>query len=207
MPTTKSRYSVHPSLAMIQTCIDELKPKTGRSLEEWMKFINKSGPKSEADRRDWLKKEHKLGTNYAGWLAERSVGKNLDEGDPKAYLRDAEKYVAEMFEGKREALKPMYDRLLDIALDLGDDVKACPCQTIVPLYRKHVFAQIKPATHTRIDLGLSLRGQKTPKRLIDTGGEKKGDRITHRIAIESLDDIDEDVQRWMKKAYDLAEAK
>lgn len=208
MPKTKSRYSVHPSLAMVQTVIANMKAKTGRTVDEWIAFIGKNGPKTEVERRDWLKTEHDLGTNYSWWLAERSVGKNLDEGDPDAYLRDAERYVQEMFAGKREHLRPIYERLLDLGLSIAGDVKACPCQTMVPLYRENVFAQIKPATNTRIDLGLHLRGvSKLPKRLMDTGGEKKGDRITHRIAIESMDDVDDDVEKWMKKAYAVAEPK
>ena len=86
----------------------------------------------------------------------------------------------------------------------GKDAKACPCATIVPLYRNHVFAQIKPTTQTRIDLGFALKGCKTkiPKRLIDTGGLKKNDRITHRIPIEKLSDIDADVKRWLGIAYE-----
>ena len=81
-------------------------------------------------------------------------------------------------------------------------MKACPCQTIVPLYRKHVFAQIKPTTQTRIDLGFALGDMKAPKRLIDTGGFARKDRITHRIEITSLQDIDDDVKHWLKVAYD-----
>lgn len=83
----------------------------------------------------------------------------------------------------------------------GKDVKVCPCQTMVPFYRKHVFAQVKPTTQTRIDLGFCLRGIKPTKRLLSTGGEKKGDRITHRIEIRSLKDIDAEVRKWLKAAY------
>src|SRR4051812_36845554 len=73
--TRKSIYSVHPGIAMIQKWIDELKQKSGRSLEEWMTLIKKQGPKDEKSRREWLKKEHALGTNYAGFLAGRAEGK------------------------------------------------------------------------------------------------------------------------------------
>ncbi len=71
----------------------------------------------------------------------------------------------------------------------------------MPLYRHHVFAEIKPTTLTRIDLGLALRDTKTPKRLVDTGGFQKKDRITHRIPITSTNDIDAEVKRWLKAAY------
>jgi hypothetical protein len=82
-------------------------------------------------------------------------------------------------------------------------VKACPGKTIVPLYRNHVFAQIKPATNTRIDLGLALGNMKTPKRLIDTGGYEKKDRITRRIEVKSKGDIDDELKKWLKAAYDM----
>jgi len=42
-----------------------------------------------------------------------------------------------------------------------------------------------------------------PKRLIDTGGFARKDRITHRIEISSLQEIDEEVRRWLKRAYDM----
>src|SRR5205085_2586113 len=178
---------------MTQKWIAELKQKTGRTLDEWMKFVKKEGPTTEQARRDWLKQQHGLGTNAARWLAERSVGKGAEVSDPDAYVRAAEKYVDEMFAGRKEHLRPIYDGLLKLGLSIGTDTKACPCQTIVPLYRNHVFAQIKPTTQTRIDFGLALGDtKKTPQRLIDTGGIAKKDRITHRFEITSLKDIDDE---------------
>ena len=207
MPKTatkkKSIYGVHPGVLMTQKWIAELKQKTGRTLEEWLRFIKKEGPPTEQTRRDWLKSEHRLGTNTAWWLAERSVGKGEEAADSDAYLKAAENYVEEMFSGKKEHLRPLYDALLKLGLSIGQDVKACPCQTIVPLYRHHVFAQIKPTTQTRIDCGLALGDtKKTPERLINTGGYEKKDRITHRFEISSLNDIDDEVKRWLRVAYD-----
>ncbi|HLF84824.1 MAG TPA: hypothetical protein VI837_11665 [Blastocatellia bacterium] len=48
----KSIYGVHPGVAMVRKWIDDLPAKTGRSLDEWLKFIKKSGPKTEKERRD-----------------------------------------------------------------------------------------------------------------------------------------------------------
>ena len=201
----KSRYGVHPGVAMVQKWVGELKAKTGRSLEEWLAFMKKEGPATEAARRDWLKTKHCLGTNSAGWLAERSVGKGGEEDSPEAYLRAAARYVEEMYAGGKSHLRPIYDALLDLGLAAGPDAKACPCKTMVPLYRNHVFAQIKPTTQTRIDLGFCFLklGKKPPKRFIDTGGARKGDRITHRVEITSPAQIDAEVKHWLKTAYEL----
>jgi hypothetical protein len=204
MPPRKKRlYSPHPSIAMVQKWIVELPAKTGRSLDEWLQLIEAEGPTSVGERRAWLKQQFGLGTNTAWWLADRSVGKDTWDDDPEKYLQAAEQYVEEMFAGNRAGLRPLYDELLRRALRLAKDVKACPCKTIVPLYRNHVFAQIKPATRTRIDLGFALQDERASGRLIDTGGRAKGDRITHRIPITTLDDIDAEVMAWLQKAYEL----
>jgi Domain of unknown function (DUF5655)/Domain of unknown function (DUF4287) len=203
MAKRKSLYSPHPGIAMVQKWIVELPQKTGHSLEEWLAIIAKEGPAMEAERRAWLKEHHKLGTNSASWLAERSFGKGLENGDPDLYLEAAEGYVANMFAGKKSGLKPIYDALLKLGLGLARDVKACPCTTIVPLYRNHVFAQIKPTTNTRIDMGFALKDTKPKGRLIDTGGFAKKDRITHRIPIAAVADIDDEVERWLRAAYDM----
>jgi hypothetical protein len=202
VPRKKSIYSVHPGVLMTQKWIGELKQKTGRTLEEWLAHIKKAGPKDENERRVWLKEKFGLGTNTAWWLAERAGGKGAESGDPDLYLESAERDVEKMFSGGKSHLRPLYDALLKLGLKTGKEAKACPCQTIVPLYRNHVFAQIKPTTQTRIDLGFALGDLKPTGRLIDTGGFAKKDRITHRIPISSKEDIDDEVKHWLKVAYD-----
>lgn len=208
MPTPTARsglHSPHPGLAMVDKWKSELPSKTGRSLEEWIEFVKKSGPPTEKERREWLKKKHKLGTNSASWIAERADGKGMEEDSAEAYLQAAEQWVDAMFTGPRAALRPMYDQLLKEALAAGKDVKACPGKTQVAIYRNHVIANIKVATNSRIDFGLALGNMKTPKRLIDTGGYEKKDRITRRIEVKSKADIDVELQNWLKKAWDLDE--
>jgi hypothetical protein len=200
-----SLYDVHPGVAMVQKWIVELKPKTGRSLEEWIALVKKDGPKDFSARKSWLKAKHNLGTNSAWWIAERTEGKGGEEDSPEKYLATAARYVEEQYSGKKSALRPIYEKLLQLTKSLGPDVKACPCKTMVLLYRNHVFAQIKPTTNTRIDFGLcftSYKG-KLPKFLIDTGGLAKKDRITHRIGLNDLAQIDADLQKWLRAAYHL----
>ncbi len=50
MPAAKSSsgpYSVHPGLSMMEKWIHDLPAKTGRSLDEWIAFVKKSGPPTE----------------------------------------------------------------------------------------------------------------------------------------------------------------
>lgn len=197
MAAKKSLYDPHPALGMEDKWLAGLQAKTGKTMEEWVRLVQMSGRATEKERREWLKTEHDFGTNYALWIAERSMGKN----SAKDY-EDAEALVEAMFAGK-ETLRPLYDRLLRLGKSLGKDVKACPCKTIVPLYRKHVFAQLKPSTKTRIDLGFALKDTPMSGRLIDTGGFARKDRISHRIPITTLAGIDDEVRRWLRTAYEM----
>jgi hypothetical protein len=207
-PAKKARgvvYSVHPGVAYVQAVIDNMPQKTGRSLDEWIALVEKSGPAGEKERIAWLKREHQLGATTAGLIAECVQGLGRENTDGAAYLEAAGRYVEEMYEGAKVGLRPIHDALVDLVCSMGKDVKICPCTTIVPFYRNHVFAQIKPATRTRVDFGLALKGatKKIPKRLLDTGGLNKGDRITHRFPLESPAEIDDQLREWVKTAYDL----
>jgi hypothetical protein len=202
--TDDSLYSVHPGVTMVQKWINDLPAKTGRSLDQWLRHIKAAGPPTEKDCRTWLKNAYNIGTNTAWWLAEKAFGNQLGVADdtPEGYLRLAPVYVAKMYAGPKTALKPIHDELMRLAQLLGGDVRICPCKTIVPLYRRHVFAQIKPATNKRLDLGFALGEEPFTSRLRDTGGRAKKDRITHSVALASPSDIDLQVKRWLKQAYE-----
>ena len=98
------------------------------------------------------------------------------------------------------------EALYELGKSMGPDVRVCPCKTMVPFYRKHVFAQIKPSTRSRIDFGFALRDTPASGRLKDTGGFAKGDRISHCVPITSLEEIDAEVAHWLMMAYDMTEA-
>ena len=205
MAKSTDSYDVHPGVAMVQKWIAELPAKTGHALNEWIQIVKKDGPKEFSSRRDWLKSKYNLGNNSAWWIAERAEGKGGDEDSPEEYLATAVKYVDGQYAGKKSQLRPIFEELVKLGRSLGKDVKVCPCKTIVPFYRAHVFAQIKATTNTRIDLGLcytTYKG-KLPQRLVDTGGLAKKDRITHRIELNSAARIDADLIKWLKLAYSL----
>lgn len=211
MPAKPSRYGVHPAVAYQQAIVANLAAKTGRDLEAWKAHAKQAGPRG-ADAKAltaWLKAEG-LGGTSAGLVAERCLvtadRHAFLEDTPEGYLKAAEAYVEAMYAGKKAGLRPLFEALLDLSLSLGKDVMACPCATLVPIYRTHVIAQIKPTTQTRLDFGLALgdpAGVEEPSgRLIDTGGFAKKDRITHRIGIQAPGDVDAFVATWLRRAYD-----
>jgi len=202
---SKAPYDVHPGVAYVQAVVDNMGAKTGRTIDEWAAMVIAHGPTGSKARRDWLKNTYQLGGTTVWMIVEYVEGRSSADTDPKLYLAAAVRYVETMYAGPKMWLRPIHDALIALGRSLGDDVRVCPCQTIVPLYRAHVFAQVKPTTQSRIDFGLALKGvrQKLPRRLIDTGGLAKGDRITHRFEIKSPGDVDDEVRNWARIAYDL----
>lgn len=202
-PSTSSIYSVHPGVSMVQTWIATLPEKTGRSLDQWSELIEADGPASDKQRIAWLKREFDLSANTAMWLAESVGSTDTWDGDPATYLRAAAVYVANMYAEAKAELRPVHDRLVEIARNLGGDVKVCPCRTVVPLYRRRIFAEIKPATNARIELGLALGKTSPSERLLVYRKKGSKSRLTHRLNIRALTDIDDSLLRYLRMAYEL----
>ncbi len=197
-------YHIHPAVRHLQAIVRNLKTNTGRDLEAWIGLLEMEGPVDAKARRDWLKTNFKLGGLTAATIVECADGSGMENADGDAYLAAAPAYIEKMFRGK-ENLRPAFDQILDWARAQLPELKICPCTTIVPLYREHVFAQLKPATRTRLELGLALKGHSGAwsDRLVDTGGLQKGDRITHRFHLGPGELPDAHMFEWLERAYEL----
>lgn len=199
------RLRPHPSVAHLRAMLKNLPDKTGKGLDEWAKIAQATGESDVNAAAVKLKAEYGLGKPTAWLIASHGLKANMADYDEAAYLAKAPMMVDAQYEGKKGHLRPICDRLIYLAEGLGSDVAASPCKTYVPLYKKHVFAQIKAATQKRVDLGLALKSYDgtIDSILKDTGGTAKGDRITHVIGITSLEEIDDHVALWLKRAYEL----
>jgi hypothetical protein len=186
-------YSLHPSFAHWSAMLGSLEQRTGKDIDAWLQELNQSNAKTTGERRAFLKSKN-LGAATVSLIVDHAEGKSPGQYDPQAA-------VDRLFKGPKATLLPLYEAVLQFGLQLGKDVKACPCATMVPLYRNHVFAQLKPAARTRLDLGLALGNAAASVPLIDTGGLAKKDRITHRLELSTLVDFNEFAQDWLRRAY------
>jgi hypothetical protein len=93
-----------------------------------------------------------------------------------------------------------YDILIATVEKFGNDITISAKKGSVSLIRKHQFALIKPATKTRIDLGLKLKGVDVQGRLENPG--PFGTMCTHRIQLQTVSDVDEEVIKWLSMAYE-----
>lgn len=173
----------------LQTMINNMPEKTGQSLEQWLQILAKQNFEKHSEAVKYLKTEHGVTHGFANTIVTLAKDKN----EPQVDL------VATQYGGK-ESLKPIYDKLIEIVSSFGSDVVITPKKGSVSLIRKKQFALIKPATKTRIDLGLKMTDVEVQGRLESSG--PFGTMCTHRIQLKTLNDIDNDVIQWLNLAYD-----
>ena len=166
---------------------------TGKTIDEWMPLLRTPQLTRHSDRMAFLQTQHALPYRVAYLLASHADETRPDYSDSAGLI--------EAMYSTRKSLRPVHDALTDLVMSQGADVTDSIAKTMVTFRRKHVFAQIKPAAKNRIDFGLALPELETQPRLIATGGLEKGDRITYRIPIQSIEDIDRNLEEWLERAY------
>lgn len=176
----------------LQTMIDNMPEKTGKSLEQWFSVLAKQNFAKHGEAVKYLKSEHSVTHGFANTIV--TLSKQQD-----AAQQPEEDLVANQYKGK-ESLQPLYDKLLSIVKAFGEDVQITPKKTSVSIIRKRQFALVKPATKTRIDLGLKLKDTEVQGILENSG--PFGTMCTHRIQLKTLDDISDEVTNWLQLAYD-----
>jgi predicted transport protein len=177
-----------------QAMIDNLEERTGRSLADWFTLLDKQHLDKHGDYLKYLKGEKGVTHGYANLIAlkhrEAKAGESHD--DP----------VEAQYAGAKQGLRPIYDRLVATVEKIGDDVEIAPKKSYVSLRRKKQFGLVQPSTKDRVDLGLNLKGETAGGRLEDSGHFNA--MVTHRIRLNTPQDVDAEVKAWLKQAYDAA---
>lgn len=181
----------------VQTMIQNLAEKTGKSLAEWIKIAKASQATKHKELLNHLKSAHGLTHGYANLIALKTLAESSESG--AAAAADP---VAAQYSGDKAPLRPIYDALLKAVSKFGSDVEISPKKTYVSLRRNKQFALIQPTTKTRLDLGINLKGVAPQGRLEASGSFNA--MVSHRIRIESLKEVDKELVGWLKQAYDLA---
>ncbi len=178
----------------VASMIANLKEKTGRSLDDWLKIAASTGKAKHGEILAALKQGHGLSHGYANLVARRFLQAANDE--PVS----SEGLVSALFAGAKAALKPLYDSVIDVATSFGDDVEIDPKKSYVSLRRKKQFALVVPSTAKRLDLGLNLKGVEPVGRLEASGSFNA--MCSHRVRLESKSDFDAEVKKWLRRAYE-----
>jgi hypothetical protein len=180
---------------MREWCARLLESSTGQDVAAWNERIAAGTPENRADApalREWLSAQGI--TSYAQALL---VWETF--GYPQFLVADAEDLIARQY-ADRPQLRPIFDAVLAALPALPGPVTVQARGTLVSLVSpRRTFAVLKPATKSRVDLGLRLDSTQPEGRLLparDIG------QATVRIALTTSGDVDDEVRNWLTRAYD-----
>lgn len=177
-------------LAAFGTMPETLQEKTGRSLAEWQETVRGLGLSKHGEILKALKQDHGLTHGYANMLALLATGYGTAAED---------ELLTGLFAGPRAGLRPIYDRVESVITGFGDDVEVQPKKTMVGFKRKRQFVCFMPASASRVDLGITLKedAPDDPRIKATPGG-----MTSHVVPITAAEQVDDDVVRWLRIAYD-----
>jgi len=177
-----------------ETMIENLHKNTGKTLEQWIDIVNSQNFAKHGEIIKFLKETHGLTHGFANLIAHKAKGSDAGSAENQDDL------ITKQYQGK-EHFKPIYDKLISEIQTYGKDIEIAPKNTYVSLRRKKQFAILNPATKTRFEIGINLKGQE-PKGKLEA--EKPNSMCSHKIKIAEIKDIDKVVFEWIKTAYENA---
>jgi predicted transport protein len=179
----------------MQTMIENMKEKTGHSLDEWKTIIAKKKFAKHGEIVKFLKEEHKVTHGYASEIALKALASDA------ASATDTDDLLENQYKGK-ESLRPFYEKLIKEIQKFGGDFEIAPKKTYVSLKRKKQFIILNPASKTRFEIGFNLKGVE-PKGKLEA--EKPNGICSHKINLAAITEIDKEVIDWIRMAFDRAE--
>lgn len=180
---------------MEASMIRNLKDKTGKTLDQWLKIVRASGLSKHGEMVKLLKSEQGLTHGYANLVAHKAR-----EAAAPAAAGDGDPVDAQYAD--KEDLRPIYEALIERVRNFGDDVEVSPKKTYVSLRRSKQFALIQPSTKTRVDVGIQLKGRAAGERLEASGSFNA--MVSHRVRVTAKDQVDPELIGWLREAYDAA---
>jgi hypothetical protein len=176
-----------------QTMLDNLVKNTGKSLTDWIGEVKKLKFEKHAQILKYLKEELALTHGFANLIALKTLA--TDSGS----FENKDELINSQYKGK-EHFRPFYDQLIAAISKFGNDIEIAPKMANVSLRRKKQFALLHPVTKTRFEIGINLKGQAPSGKLLPSGNAM----CSHKINITSIDEIDNEVMDWVRKAYENA---
>ncbi len=168
--------------------------RTGKSLAELSAIVKGSGLSKHGELVALLKTTLGMGHGDANTLVHsvlKSDGQSADQGPSAAQALDR------LYTGPKAALRPIHDKLMAAMRKLGAFEEA-PKKAYVSYRRKKQFAMIGPATNTRVEVGLNVRGLEASDRLQQL---QAGQMCNTRVRLTDAKEVDAELIAWIKKAY------
>jgi hypothetical protein len=181
----------------MQTQLANIESRTGKTLGELTAIVRQSGLTKHGEIRDLLKRDLGMGHGDANTLVHYALA---SDGASQAADRSADEVLDGIYTGAKAALRPIHGKVMAEVERFGE-FDVAPKKAYVSLRRKKQFATVGPATNTRVEVGLNMKGVPGTARLeaLPPGG-----MCQYRVKLTTPDEVDGELIAWIRQAYDQA---
>jgi len=193
----------------LATQLSNIEKRSGKSLQELTGIIQQSGLSKHGEIREMLKRDLGLGHGDANTLTHHALKMDGQSATTATTTTTAptednsvDEAVSILYSGAKAALRPIHEKLMTEITKFGEfDIS--PKKTYVSLRRKKQFAMIGPATNTRVEVGLNIKGLSPTDKLVEMPPHSM---CNYKIKLTSEAEVDETLIAWIKLAFDAAAA-
>lgn len=181
----------------VQTQLDNIQKKTGKSLDELAAIVRKSGLTKHGEIRDYLKRELGLGHGDANALVHAVL---QSDGQRAAESKSSDQILDEIYSDAKAHMRPIHEKLMKEINHFGA-FEIAPKKGYVSLRRKKQFVMLGPKTNTRFEVGINAKDLKKNARLLE---QPKGSMCNYIVKLSDPQDVDDELIVWIKSAYEGA---
>jgi hypothetical protein len=181
----------------VATQLANIEKRTGKTIAELTAIVKGSDLSKHGELVKMLKTTLGMGHGDANTLvhvARKSDGQSKTEGLSISQVLDG------LYTGKKLELRPIHDKLMLAIREFGDFEEA-PKKTYVSYRRKKQFTMIGPATNTRVEVGLNVKGLKATDRLLEL---PPGQMCGYKVKLTDVKEVDAELIAWVKAAFEAA---
>jgi hypothetical protein len=183
----------------VATQLANIEKRTGKSLDALAAIIKASGLAKHGEIRDMLKRDLGMGHGDANTLVHYVLQSDGSSAAQAAGKTSAD-VLDEIYAGAKAPLRPIHDRIM-AAVDAFGPFEIAPKKGYVSLRRKKQFATIGPATNTRVEVGLNMKGATSTDRLIALPA---GQMCQYKVKVTDVAEVNAELISWIRQAFDAA---
>jgi hypothetical protein len=179
----------------LETQLKNIQTRSGKPLDQLYALLRKTQLAKHGELRDWLKNELGMGHGDANTVVTYYL-----KPVANTQAKTAADALDAIYKGPKAELRPIHDKLMKAITKFGD-FEIAPKKAYVSLRRKKQFAMIGPATNTRVEVGLNVKGLKATKRVVEL---PPGGMCQYKVNVTSAEEVDKELVDWVKQAFDAA---
>ena len=183
----------------LKAYLDNIQTKTGKTPQDFRVEAEKKGLLKQGVKTGqivaWLKQDYGLGQGHAMAIV-------LTLQNATQPRKSDDEKIDRLFKGDKAKWRKPYDKLLARIGKFGPDVSTDPTNTYISILRKGKKLGVVQVSTERLDIGIKLKGVQPTGRF--EAADTWNSMVTHRVRISDPSQIDAEVMRWLKQAYEAA---